>query len=97
MLLNDKGYHTDPGETLSKFLRRTIAENVEGVSINRIIELHYQYRFAADPLSTLERSELRDDCRRFAQSAIGYEQRLIECGKQREMVVATIHDVHAAP
>ncbi len=64
MLLNDKGYHTDPGETLSKFLRRTIAENVEGVSINRIIELHYQYRFAADPLSTLERSELRDDCRR---------------------------------
>jgi hypothetical protein len=62
-LLNDKGYHIDPGETLAKFLRRTIAENVEGVSINRIIELHYQYRFAADPLSTLERSELRDGCR----------------------------------
>jgi transglutaminase-like putative cysteine protease len=64
-LLNEKGIQIEPGDTLLIFLRRNVVANVGGVSLQRIVELHYRYRFANQPLSVTERTELRDGCSKY--------------------------------
>ena len=58
-LLREKEFLLLPGDTLKTFLNRNVKPNIADVSLMRLIELHYRYRFATMGLSALERKELR--------------------------------------
>ena len=58
-LLRDSGFILLPGDTLKSFLARNVTDNVTGVKLARLLQLHYQYRFSGVGLSLDERDELR--------------------------------------
>jgi transglutaminase-like putative cysteine protease len=58
-ILKKQGFDSAPGETLATYLKRNVAAQITGVSLLRMLELHYKHRFANRILSVCEREELR--------------------------------------
>ena len=65
--LTERGHTMYAGETLRTFLLRNLPTDIAGVSLQRLLELHYRYRFAASGLSASERGELRAGVARFIE------------------------------
>jgi len=59
-LLDTQGLEARPGDTLRSFLLQHIDPDIDGVRAERLLALHYRYRFARDGLSPAEREELRE-------------------------------------
>jgi protein-glutamine gamma-glutamyltransferase len=59
-VLQERGTGLCAGDTLAGFLTRNVEANLGTIRLRRIVDLHYDYRFAAQSLSESERSELRD-------------------------------------
>ena len=66
-ILRTKGHVLHAGDTLKTFLVRNVNDNVSGIHLVRLFDLHYRYRFSSDGLTPPERSELRTGAAEYCQ------------------------------